>query len=194
MALLILGLVLFLGVHSMRIFADDWRTATIARMGENKWKTLYTVASLAGIVLIVIGYGMARAAGSPELYAPPTWARHLAIPLVAIAFVFLAAGGKKAPPNRIRAMVGHPQVVGVKVWSVAHLLANGRVVDVVLFGAFLAWAIALYAVSRRRDREQGLTREPGTVKSTVIITVGGLVVFAIFAVWLHPWLIGVRVM
>ena len=193
MTLMILGLVIFIGVHSVRIVADDWRTATIARVGEKKWKLFYTVASLAGIVLIVIGYGMARSAGSPELYAPPTWTRHLAILLVAIAFIFLAAGGKAAPANRIRAAVGHPQVVGVKVWSFAHLLANGRVVDVVLFGTFLAWAIALYAASRRRDRAQGVTRDPGTMKSTVIITVGGLVVFAIFAVWLHPWLIGVRV-
>ena len=193
MTLMILGLVMFIGAHSVRIVADDWRTATIARVGEKKWKLFYTVASLAGIVLIVIGYGMARSAGSPELYAPPTWTRHLAILLVAIAFIFLAAGGKAAPANRIRAAVGHPQVVGVKVWSVAHLLANGRVVDVVLFGAFLAWAIALYAASRRRDRAQGVTRDPGTMKSTVNITVGGLVVFAIFAVWLHPWLIGVRV-
>ena len=193
MTLMILGLVMFIGAHSVRIVADDWRTATIARIGEKKWKLFYTIASLAGIVLIVIGYGMARSAGSPELYAPPTWTRHLAILLVAIAFIFLAAGGKAAPANRIRAAVGHPQVVGVKVWSVAHLLANGRVVDLVLFGAFLAWAIALYAASRRRDRAQGVTRDPGTMKSTVIITVGGLVVFAIFAVWLHPWLIGVRV-
>ena len=103
MALLILGLVIFLGAHSVRIFADDWRTATIARVGEKKWKLLYTAASLAGIVLIVVGYGLARRAGSPELYAPPTWSRHLAILLVAIAFIFLAAGGKAAPPNRFRA-------------------------------------------------------------------------------------------
>ena len=194
MALLILGLVIFLGAHSVRIFADDWRTATIARIGEKKWKLLYTVASLAGIVLIVVGYGMARSAGSPELYAPPTWSRHLAILLVAIAFIFLAAGGKAAPPNRFRAMVGHPQVVGVKLWSFAHLMANGRVVDVVLFGAFLVWAVALYAASRRRDRAQGVTREKGQPKATVMAVVGGLVVFAVFAVWLHPWLIGVRVM
>ena len=194
MTLLILGLVIFLGAHSIRIVADGWRTTMVAKLGERRWKRLFTLVSLVGFVLIIIGYGMGRAAGSPELYAPPTWARHLAILLVAIAFIFLAAGGKAAPPNRFRAMVGHPQVVGVKLWSFAHLMANGRVVDVVLFGAFLVWAVALYAASRRRDRAQGVTRDPGTMKSTAIIAVGGLVVFAVFAIWLHPWLIGVRVM
>ena len=194
MTLMILGLVMFIGAHAVRIVADDWRTATIARIGEKKWKGLYSLVSIVGFVLIIVGYGMARSAGSPELYAPPVWTRHLAILLVAIAFIFLAAGGKSMPANRIRAAVGHPMVVGVKIWAFAHLLANGRVVDVVLFGTFLVWAIVLYAASRRRDRAQGVTREKGQPKATVMAVVGGLVVFAVFAVWLHPWLIGVRVM
>ena len=193
MTLLILGLVIFLGAHSIRIVADGWRTTMVAKLGERRWKRLFTLVSLVGFVLIIIGYGMARAAGSPELYAPPTWGRHLAILLVAVAFVLLAAGGK-GPANRIRAAVGHPQVLGVKVWAFAHLLANGRVVDVVLFGTLLAWAIADYTTSRRRDRVQGVTRDPGTMKTTVITAVAALVLFAVFAVWLHPWLIGVRVM
>ena len=107
--------------------------------------------------------------------------------------MLLAAGGK-GPANRIRAAVGHPQVLGVKVWAFAHLLANGRVVDVVLFGTFLAWAIADYTRSRRHDRVQGVTRDPGTMKATVITAASALAVRAVFALWLHPWLIGVRVM
>jgi uncharacterized membrane protein len=193
MALLVVGLVLFLGAHSIRVFADDWRTATIARIGELKWKRYFSLASLAGFVLIIVGYGMARSASSPDLYTPPTWARHLAIVLVAIAFVLLAAGGK-GPPNRIRAAVGHPQILGVKVWAFAHLLANGRVVDVLLFGAFLAWAIADYTTSRRRDRVLGVKRDPGTMAVTVVTMAVGLVGFMVFAVWLHPWLIGVPVL
>jgi len=192
MTLMILGLVIFIGVHSVRIVADDWRTATIARVGEKKWKLFYTVASLAGIVLIVIGYGMARSAGSPELYAPPTWTRHLAILLVAIAFILLAAGGKAAPANRIRAAVGHPQVVGVKVWSFAHLLANGRVVDVVLFGAFLAWAIVDYASARRRDRAAGVVHPPGTSSRDATALAIGTIAWFAFGFWLHGPLIGVR--
>ena len=193
MALLIFGLVLFLLPHSVRVFADDWRTATIERLGEVKWKRYFSITSLLGLALIAVGYGMARSAGSPDLYTPPTWARHLAIALVAIAFILLAAGGK-GPPNRIRAAVGHPQILGGKVWAFAHLLANGRVVDVVLFGAFLAWAIADYAANRRRDRVIGVKRDPGTMQTTVVTAAVGLVGFVVFALWLHPWLIGVPVM
>ena len=153
---LVAGLLLFLGAHSVRIFADDWRTRTIARSGPGRWKGVYSVISLAGFALIVWGYGLAREA-PVVVFAPPVWARHLASLLTLPAFVLLAAA--KGPANRIRAAVGHPMVAGVKLWAFAHLLANGNLADVVLFGAFLAWAIADFVAARRRDRVAG-TRGP----------------------------------
>ena len=190
MTLLVAGLVLFLGAHSVRIFADGWRTSTIARIGRNPWRGLYSIVSLVGFALIVWGYGQARA-DPLVVWSPPAWTRYATSLLVLPSFVLIVAGN--LPGTRIRAALGHPMVLGTKLWAAAHLLSNGMLADIVLFGAFLAWAIALYAASRRRDRAQGVTRDPGTMKSTVIVAVGGLVVFAIFAVWLHPWLIGVRV-
>jgi uncharacterized membrane protein len=152
MTLLLLGLILFLGVHSTRIFADGFRSAQRARLGENGWKAAYSVASLVGFVLLVYGFGQARA-DSPVLWTPPVYMRHLAALLVAAAFVLLAAA--YVPGNAIKAKLGHPMILGVKTWALAHLLANGRLVDVLLFGAFLVWAILDFASSRRHVRPHG---------------------------------------
>lgn len=190
MTLLVIGLLVFLGSHSVRIFAEGWRTARIKSMGEQKWKLLYTIVSLAGFVLIVIGYGQARAAGI-ALYTPPPWGRAAASLLTLLAFVLLAAS--KVPGTRIKAAVGHPMVAGVKVWAFAHLLANGNLADVVLFGAFLAWAIFDYIAARRRDRVAGTVYPVGPVSRDVIAVVVGLAVGTVFAMWLHGPLIGVRV-
>ena len=189
MTLLVVGLLVFLGAHSVRIFAEDWRTARIASMGEQKWKLAYTVVSIAGFALIVIGYGQARAAGV-ALYTPPPWGRAAASLLTLLSFVLLAAS--KVPGTRIKAAVGHPMVVGVKVWAFAHLLANGNLADVVLFGAFLVWSIADYIVARRRDRAVGMVYVVGPVSRDIIAVVVGLVAWAAFAFWLHGAWIGVR--
>jgi uncharacterized membrane protein len=189
MAALIAGLVLFLGVHSTRIFADDWRSARIAAMGEKRWKGVYTLASLAGFALIVWGYGQARLA-PVVLYSPPVWTRHVAALLLILAFVLIAAAYVKG--TRIKARVGHPMVLGVKVWAFAHLLANGMLADVVLFGSFLAWAVVLYIVSRRRDRRAGVAYPPGPASSDAKAIAAGVVAWAIFGFVLHGPLIGVR--
>lgn len=190
MTLLVIGLLVFLGSHSVRIVAEGWRTARIKSMGEQKWKLAYTIVSLAGFVLIVIGYGQARAAGI-VLYTPPPWGRAAASLLTLLAFVLLAAS--KVPGTRIKAAVGHPMVAGVKVWAFAHLLANGNLADVVLFGAFLAWAVVDYLAARRRDRAAGTVYPVGPVSRDVIAVVVGLAAGAVFAMWLHGPLIGVRV-
>lgn len=190
MTLLVVGLLVFLGSHSVRIFAEDWRTARIASMGERKWKLAYTLVAIAGFVLIVIGYGQARAAGV-ALYTPPTWGRAAASLLTVVAFVLFAAA--KVKGTRIKAAVGHPMVLGVKVWAFAHLLANGNLADVVLFGAFLAWAVPDYVAARRRDRVAGTVYPVGPLSRDVLAVVSGLVVWAVFAMWLHGPLIGVRV-
>ena len=189
MALMILGLVLFLGVHSTRIFADQWRSAQIARLGPHRWKGLYAAVSLAGFVLLIWGYGLAR--GEPAvLYSPALWARHLAAPLTLLAFILIAAA--YVPGTRIKARIGHPMVAGVKAWALAHLLANGNLADVVLFGSFLVWAIVDFIALRRRDRVAGTVYATGPVMRDVSAVVIGLVAWAVFAFWLHGPLIGVR--
>ena len=189
MGMLVLGVVLFLGVHSMRIFADDWRGSLIARRGEGAYKGLYALASIVGLALIVWGYGLARTA-PVDLWMPPVWTRHLAALLTIPAFVLLAAA--YVPGTRIKAAVGHPMVLGVKVWAFAHLIANGRLADVVLFGGFLAWAVVLYIASRRRDRRTGTRYVAGPASRDMIAIAAGLVAWAAFAFWLHGVLIGVR--
>jgi uncharacterized membrane protein len=183
-----LGLVLFLGVHSVRVFADDWRAAQIAARGEGVWKGLYSLLSIAGLGLIVYGYGLTRAA-PVELWSPPTWTRHAAALLTLLSFILFAAAQIRG--SAIKAAVGHPQVLGTKVWAAAHLLSNGRLADTVLFGAFLVWAIVLYAASRRRDRRQGTRYIAGPVSRDVAVIVAGTAAWVVFAFWLHAWLIGV---
>ncbi|KVU63791.1 NnrU [Burkholderia ubonensis] len=189
MLVLILGLVIFLGVHSIRIVADGWRSATIARIGERGWKGGYAIASIAGFVLIVWGYGLARADAS-FLWVPPIGVRHLTGVLTALAFVLIAAA--YVPGNRIKGLVGHPMLAGVMVWAVAHLLANGTLHAVVLFGAFFAWSLVDFLASRARDRRDGVRYPAGNTSRNVVTLAVGLVAWAVFALFLHGWLIGVR--
>jgi uncharacterized membrane protein len=185
---LIAGLLLFLGVHSTRVFADDWRNRTRASMGEKPFKGIYSLLSLAGFVLLVWGYGVARQQ-PVVLWMPPKGMRHLAALLTLFSFVLLAAA--YVPGNKIKARLHHPMVLGVKVWALAHLLANGTLADVLLFASFLIWAIVLFAVSRRRDRRERTVYAAGTAGATGITVVAGVLAWAAFAFWLHRVLIGV---
>lgn len=189
MTVLVVGLLLFLGAHSVRIFAEGWRTRQIAGGGELKWKVLVSIVSAVGFVLIVWGYGLART-DPVYLWHPPVWTRHIAALLTIPAFVLLAAA--YVPGTRIKAAVGHPMVAGVKIWAFSHLIANGTLADVVLFGAFLGWAVADFAAARRRDRAAGRTYPAGPVSRDLGAVVLGLVAWAAFAFYLHAWLIGVR--
>jgi uncharacterized membrane protein len=191
MPTLILGLLIFLGVHSLRVFADEWRTRQIARFGEKPWKGLFTLASLLGFVLLCWGFGLARA--QPVLlYTPPLALRHLNALFTLLAFVLLVAA--YVPRNHLKAWFGHPMLLGVKVWAFGHLLATGMLRDVVLFGAFLLWAAVLFVVSRRRDRRTGTVYPGGTLGGDVATVIIGVVAWAIFMLWLHLWLIGVNPM
>lgn len=189
MIVLVLGLVMFLGVHSTRIVADGWRTDLRKRVGEGPWKGVYSLVSLIGLVLIVYGYGMSRTT-PVDLWMPPVWTRHAAALLTLLSFVLLAAA--YVPGTRIKARVGHPMVLGVKVWAFAHLMSNGRLADVLLFGAFLVWAVVLYVASRRRDRLAGTRYVAGPVSRDLIAIVAGTAAWVVFALWLHGMLIGVR--
>ena len=191
MTYLILGLVVFLGVHSVRIVADGWRTRTLARVGEGTFKGVYSVLSLAGFALMVWGFGVARETPL-QLWSPPTGLRHAASLLTLIAFVLLAAA--YVPRNAIKARLHHPMVLGVKVWALAHLLSNGNLADVVLFGAFLLWAVLDFRAARQRDRAQNTVYAPATAAGTGIAVVVGTAAWAGFAFWAHVWLIGVAPM
>lgn len=190
MLMLIAGLVVFLGAHSVRIFADDWRSRRIAKLGELPWKGIYSVVSIIGFVLIVWGYGAARA-DPVALWEPPVWTRHLASLLTLPAFILLVAA--YVPGTRIKAAVGHPMVLGVKLWAIAHLAANGRSADMILFGAFLLWAVLDFSAAKRRDRAAGRTYPPGPgfVRDAIAVAVG-IAAWVAFALHLHVWLIGVR--
>ena len=188
-AYLILGLVLFIGVHSLRIFAGSWRDAQVARMGEMPWKGVFALFSIAGLAMIAWGYGLARA-DPVVLWVPPPWTRHLAALLTVPAFILLVAA--YLPGSHIKAKIGHPMVAGVKIWALAHLLANGNLADVALFGAFLIWAVADFASSRRRDRLAGRSYAAQGWSRDAAVAAIGLLAWGLFALWGHVWLIGVK--
>ena len=189
MIVLILGLVLFLGMHSVRIVADDWRGTQRARRGEAAWTGIYTVVSLTGFALIVWGYGLAREAPI-ALWSPPLWTRHLAALLTLVAFLFLAAA--YVPGTAIKRAVGHPMVLGTAVWAFAHLIANGTLADGLLFGSFLMWAVANFSAARRRDRVARVTYPTGGVSRDLAAVLVGIVMWAAFAFYLHAVVIGVH--
>ena len=187
MSLLIIGLIIFLGSHSCRIFAEPWRNNMIDRLGEVKWKGLYTIISLIGLVLVVIGYGQAKQT-PVVLWQPATYLTHIAILLNLVAFIFLAASA--STNNAIRLKLKHPMILGVKVWALAHLLANGTLVDLILFGSFLLWAVLDFRSARKRPIHM---QEKVVVssKATIIVIITGVVVWAVFIFGLHQYLIGV---
>jgi uncharacterized membrane protein len=189
MTLLILGLVVFLGIHSARVFAEATRRNFIAQRGAGAWKGLYTVVSLAGFALLVWGYGQARLQPT-VVWNPPVAMRHVVSLLTLVSFVLLAAA--YVPGNQIKAKLHHPMTLAVKVWAFAHLIANQTLADLLLFGGFLAWSIAVFSAARRRDRADGITYAAGTASRTGITVVVGLIAWIVFALWLHGPLIGVR--
>ncbi len=193
MFLLILGLVVFLGTHAFTM-ARERRVALIGRLGEGAYKALYSVLSLLGIVLIAYGFGQYRAGGWIDVWYPPVWTRHLALTLNIVAFICFVSA---YIPGRIKRILQHPMLAGVKIWALAHLLANGDLGSILLFGSILAWAVmARISAKRRRDEVRdhaGPVVAPAGWRNDVIAVVVGLVAWFAFARWLHPWLIGVSV-
>jgi uncharacterized membrane protein len=182
---LILGLILFLGIHSVRIVAPKWRDRQLAAMGEGRWKGIYSLVSAAGLVLLIWGYGKAWEV-APVLYEPPVWMKHVAAPLMFIAFVSLMTF--IFPAGRLKPILKHPFLLAVQIWALAHLLANGNLASVILFGAFLAWALAdRLAVAQRGEPAP----QPGPVKWDALAVVSGAALFVLFIWRLHLWLIGV---
>jgi uncharacterized membrane protein len=190
--LLVLGLVIFLGTHSFSM-ARERRAALIGRIAEGAYKGLYSLASLIGIILIAVGYGQYRAIGYIPVWDPPVWTRHLALLLVLIAFICFVAAYL---PGRIKARLKHPMLAGVKIWAFAHLLANGDLGSILLFGSVLVWAVLARIGAKRRDvaAQHGGTAAPAGWRNDILAVVIGAAVYLAFVFWLHPWLIGVPVL
>jgi uncharacterized membrane protein len=193
MLLLILGLALFLGTHAFTM-ARGPRAALVGRFGDTPYKIGYSVLSLAGLVLIGQGFGQYRAGQWIEVWSPPVWTRHLSLVLVWAAFICLVAA---YVPGRIKRALKHPMLVAVKIWALSHLLANGDLGSMLLFGAILAWAVmARVSVKRRRDEVRdhaGPAVQPAGIRNDLVaVGIGSLAWFA-FARWLHPAWIGVPV-
>jgi len=186
MAVLILGLVLFLGMHSITIVAPAWREHAVARLGLVGWQAVYSAVSLLGFALLIWGYGLARAQPVP-VYVPPLWTSHLVLLLMLPVFPLLLA---TYLPGRIKTAVQHPMLAAVKLWAFAHLLANGQVHDLVLFGAFLAWAVASGISVKHRGPLPVPGAPPGKVNDLVAV-IGGLLLYGAFIGGVHAWLIGV---
>jgi uncharacterized membrane protein len=189
MNLFMIGLVAFLGLHSISILNRPWRDRMVFRLGESGWKGLYTVLSLSAFALLCYGYGLAHAA-SQVLYTPPANLRHLAyavlLPVFPLMFsVYL--------PGHLKAKAKHPLLLATKLWATAHLLVNGNLADVLLFGGFLAWAVA-DRISVERRPPTPVVLGPHAGRNDLLSIVAGLAVYGLFVVWLHRMLIGVAPM
>lgn len=183
MLLLILGIALFLGAHLVTR-ARGVRAGLIASFGEGGYKAAYSLVSLAGLVLIVIGW---RAAPYVELWSPPVWTRHLTILLMWPVFVLLAS---YRLPGHIRAKAKHPMLAAVKLWATAHLIANGDLASVLLFGSFLAWGVVARIGLKRQERAEGAPARPASWQNDVVALVIGTALYLLFGFFLHPLLIG----
>lgn len=188
MAVLLTGLLLFLGVHSLHALAPGLRAQLIEQLGAGVYKVLYSLVSIGGFVLLVYGYALARA--EPVLlWSPPVWIRHLVALFTLPAFILLVAA--YVPGNHFKARLGHPMLLAVKLWAAGHLLAVGWLHGIVLLVGFLAWAVIAFAAARRRDRATRLVRAPGHVVRSAVCVIIGAALWAVFALHLHLTLIGV---
>ena len=189
MLLFIAGLILFFAVHSISIVNEGWRDAMAERLGTATWKILYSLASLAGLVLMIWGYGIAR--GDPViLYVTPAWLRYVNFLLMLFVFPLFMAS---LLPGQIKTAVKHPVFASVKIWAFAHLLTNGALADVLLFGCFLAWAVA-GRISTKHRRARPVPGVPESPVNDLLAVVGGLLLYLLFIMVLHDWLTGVEVM
>jgi uncharacterized membrane protein len=186
MTLLILGLLVFLGTHSVSIFAPAGRDRWAAALGAGPWRGLYSLVSLAGFVALVYGYGLARRA-PVVLYVPPEWLHYVAFALMLPVFPLLLASGL---PGRIQSTVKHPMITAVKAWALAHLFVNGTLADALLFGGFLAWAVA-DRISLKRRVPRPTRMAPPSRWNDLIAVVAGLLLYGLTVLWLHRLLIGV---
>jgi uncharacterized membrane protein len=189
LAIMILGLAVFLGGHAFVTFRAE-RAAAVARLGEGPYKGLFSLFALAGIVLISYGFAQYRAAGLIELWHPPAWTRHVTVALMWPAVICVAAAYIRGDIQRL---LKHPLLVGAKLWALAHLIANGDLGGIILFGAILAWAVFDRITLKRRSDPGAPAIPSGGRRNDVIAVVVGTLVYLALGFWFHPYLIGLRV-
>ena len=186
MTKLILGLAVFFGVHSISMVALGWRNRVVERLGTRAWQGIYSIAALLGFYLLISGYGAARVSAA-VLYVPPAWLHYVAAVLMLPAFTL---GLASVLPGRIKNRTQHPLVLAAMLWAVAHLLTNGSVADLLLFGAFLVWSVAVRTSLARRPARRPIAL-PGSAANDAIAVIGGLALYVAFILWLHARWIGV---
>ncbi len=188
MAILVLGLAIFFGIHAIPMYPAQ-RTRLVERLSGIGYQVAFAVASLIGLILISRGYGMAQEGGwNPQIWVPPVWTSHIALLLMIPAMIAVVAA---YVPSRIRTALKHPMLVGIKLWALAHLLANGDLASIVLFGGFLAWAVVdRISVKYRTSLGPLGTAEGGLVGDLTAVGIG-LAAYVAFLFYLHNWLFGV---
>jgi uncharacterized membrane protein len=190
MMVLIVGLILFLGIHLLPT-SPELRDGLKARLGAGPYKIIFSLLSLAGFVIIVLGYHKLQLhpGKNPVLWEPPVWTRHIAVALMLPAMILLVAS---LIPSRIRTLVRHPMLVGIKIWALAHLIANGDLGSLLLFGSFLAFAVYdRISVRKRADLGPLGTAAPASAMNDVLVVVIGVALYAALLFGGHRWLIGV---
>jgi uncharacterized membrane protein len=189
MTLLICSIILFLGLHSLRVFAPAWRERMIARMGIHSWRGLYSLLSIASLVLLIYAFGASRAV-TPMLYTPPMFMSHITLTLMLVAMILLMAS--ILPAGKIAVWVKHPMITSVKVWAFAHLLSNGELNSVLLFAGFLIWAVLVRISAKRRARAgEKVVRDFVSTQYDIAAVIGGVALYAVILLYLHEMLIGV---
>jgi uncharacterized membrane protein len=188
MTILILGIILFVGIHSVRILAPEFRNTQIAQRGEGAWKGIYSLVSAVGLGLIIWGYALARP-DAAFIYEPPTWMKHVNLLLMLLAFISMMVSNVSA--GKLKPLLKHPFLLSIKIWAFGHLLANGDLASLILFGSFLAWAIwDRVALKRRGDFG---TTVSGPITNDIVAIVSGIVLYILFVWKAHEWLFGVPV-
>jgi uncharacterized membrane protein len=190
LALLVLGLVLFLGPHVF-ITLRGARGALIARVGEGLYKGLFAVLSIVGLYLIGKGFALYRDAGMIEVWDPPDWTRHITVALMWPAVVFVTAA---YIPGDIKRVLKHPMLVGVKLWAVAHLISNGDLGSMIIFISVLAWAVYDRITLKRRSDPGGLPIPIGGRRNDIAAVIVGTILYFALALVFHPLVIGKPVM
>jgi uncharacterized membrane protein len=186
--ILVLGLVVLLGAHVFVTFRDA-RAGLVTQLGLNGYRALFSIVSIVGLALIVWGFGQYRAHDLIQVWSPPDFMRHITVGLMLFAVIFFTAA---FIPSHIKAKAKHPMLAGVKTWALAHLLSNGDLGSILLFGAFLAWGVYARIAAKRRG-DLGTATAPAGWTNDIIVVVLGIVIYLALGYAFHPMVIGVPV-
>ena len=184
MALLIVGLIIFFAIHLVPS-VPGLRDKLVSSLGKTKYLAMYALTALAGMVLFIYGFSQAE---FQAIYQPPAWGRYAVIMVMVVSFILFAAADMK---SNVKRFIRHPMLLGVVLWAGVHLLANGDLASLLLFGSFLVFSIVAMISANRRGAS--LQQEKYPLKKDIIVVIGGVGVYLIFMKYLHPWLIGVAV-